>query len=327
MELRTKIDSHEYNFNISHDDTCLMLGSCFTENIGGALQQFKIDTFVNPNGIVFDPHSIARFLHRVIENAPYHAEDLFFYNEQWHSWDHHSRFSSTDKNELIEFINIQFSSFRAALKDAKALFITFGTAWYFELKENRQKVANCHKIPAIQFDRKIADYIDLFGVYSNLVAKLKTFNPSLNIITTVSPVRHIKNGLSDDQHSKSLLRTLCGELPVEYFPSYEMLVDDLRDYRFYKEDLIHPSQLAQKYVWGIFSKQFFSENTIQLNEVITKIHKTLMHRPINPKSPEHITSLRKSITQVETIQHQLPHLNFSKEINEFKHKLELALAQ
>lgn len=321
MQFRTVAEVPKFPFTVSHQDTVLMIGSCFTESIGARLANSKFDVLVNPTGICYDPFAIANTLYRIVENAPYMENDLFYENGLWHSWDHHSRYSGEDKEQVLEFMNIHFSSFRAALKDAKVLFITFGTAWYHTLKDNDRKVANCHKVVASRFERKIAKVNELIQAWEDVIQSLRYYNPSLQIVTTVSPVRHIKNGLIGDKQSKSVLRTLCGELNQHYFPSYEIMMDDLRDYRFYERDMIHPTLQARDYIWNYFVESFLTKSTKEILVMVKKINAALSHKPFHIDSVEHQKFVKKSLDQLETIQSQLPYLNFSKEIKAFESQL------
>lgn len=318
MQLRTEVESIQSKIKISHHDTVLLIGSCFTENMGLRLQNYKFDALSNPFGILFDPYSIAYALFRIIENIPYSLDELENRNDLWHSWDHHSRFSGTESEEVLNYINISMSAFRAALKNAKALFITFGSAWHFQLVQNGRKVANCHKYADHLFDKKIGNFSDLQRLWIERLEQLKYFNPDLQVVFSVSPIRHIKNGLVDDQRSKSLLRTLCGELDAEYFPSYEILMDDLRDYRFYEDDLIHPSKKAQDYIWEIFTETYFEQETININKIIKRIQLAAAHRPMNVHSNEHQSFIEKSISNLEEVEKQLPFINFTREKNAFE---------
>ena len=322
MQFRTQIDPIDTPFTINHQDTVLLIGSCFSDHIFQQLSAVKFDTLNNPFGIQYDPYSISNTLYRIVENATYLENDLFYERGLWHSWDHHSKYSGADKHDVLEFINIHFSSFRSALRNAKVLFITLGTSFYFELAEHEKKVANCHKVPQAKFHRKMAQIGELLPEWEKTISALRDFNPELQIVFTVSPIRHIKNGLVDNQKSKSILRLLASSFDnCSYFPSYEIMMDDLRDYRFYEKDMIHINDTAKQYIWDYFQNVFFEENTIKINRMIRRINAAVLHKPFNPQTKEHQDFIRSSISNLKEVQLKFPYLNFSNQMQAFRSQL------
>ncbi|MDR1698876.1 MAG: GSCFA domain-containing protein, partial [Prevotellaceae bacterium] len=242
------------------------------------------------------PLSIAAALRRLISAKPYEEKDLFFDNGQWHSASHHSSFSDNDKSLCLQKINSRLAEASENLRNARHLFITFGTAWVYEWADGGETVGNCHKLPAKNFKRRRLNIEEIVEKYNDLTAELLAFNPNLNIIFTVSPIRHWKDGAHENQLSKSTLLLAIDRLKnenLDYFPAYEIVNDDLRDYRFYASDMIHLSDVAIDYIWERVGETFFSAKTRKLNDEITQINKAREHRPFNPESEEYQDFLRK----------------------------------
>lgn len=276
-----------------------MIGSCFTENIGARLFERKFNIVVNPFGIVYNPVSIALSLERLLSQQPLFREDeLFEHNGLWHSWDHHGRFSRPERHEALAAINGQISLAVEQLNTTNRLFITLGTADVFCFRNSNRIVANNHKMPAAHFDERRISTLETVEAFGPVFEKLFGLNPDLNVIISVSPVRHTRKGLLENQLSKATLLLACEELrqqfpQVHYFPAYELLLDDLRDYRFYAADMIHPSDVAVDYIWNYFSEMYFSEETKKLNKAIEKILAALNHRPFHPDSEEYKAFIAK----------------------------------
>ncbi len=319
QSFRTVFPSFRSEVSISHTDQVLCIGSCFAEQMGGRLERLKFPTLVNPFGIVFNPISIATSLERLLSGEAFGEADLFQHQGLWHSFDHHGRFSNPDKTAALNGINHSFSAAKEFLKTTNRLVVTLGTAHVFVLKKTGETVANCHKIPAGDFERRRLSVAEVVEALLPVFEKLRQELPSLEIIATVSPVRHLRDGLVENQHSKATLLLaldeICQRLPfAHYFPAYEILLDDLRDYRFYADDLAHPNQLATDYIWQYFEGAFFDEKTQLLCGRIERVLTALAHRPFYPQSAEHQDFKQKQLGAVKQLTAEFPHLGFEREL-------------
>ncbi len=320
---RTEFKIQPSNFNISHTHSLLFIGSCFTENIGFKLNRLKFNACINPFGILFNPDSIYYSISRLLSGEKYTMDEISEKNGIWHSFDYHSDFSSTNKIECLNKINEAFKLGKERICDADILFITFGSAHLYQLKESQKLVSNCHKYPSSAFDKKIFDFDKTFESYKILFDHLKQINPKLRIVLTVSPVRYLSDGFVENQISKSMLILLCSKLQlafqnVLYFPAYEIMMDDLRDYRFYSEDMIHPNEQAVNYIFDIFQKTYFDESTQELSDEIDKIVKTSEHRVFFEDSLGHKKLCETMIKRIEKLKKDFSILNFDKEIRYFE---------
>ncbi len=319
LKFRTKIPNSSFSFDFDHRQPILCMGSCFAEHIGSKLTSFKFTSLLNPFGILYNPYSIASGLEQLSSNRIFSEEDLFEANGQWHSFDHHGHFSDPEKTKAIQNINLKIEEGFHFLKKTNRLILTFGTSNVFVYKKTQEIVANCHKVPNHEFERKALSIESILEKLNPIFDQLKNQNPDLEILLTVSPIRHIRDGLIENQRSKSRLLLACEQLSkkanfIHYFPSYEIMMDDLRDYRFYKEDMIHPSDLAINYIWDYFDQCFFSAETRDLNLKISKIINAVQHRPFHPESEEHQSFLNKQLKAIERIQNEFNYLDFEKEV-------------
>lgn len=271
----------------------MLVGSCFTEHIGARLADRKFKTLLNPFGIVYNPVSMASCLERLLEEKNlFLSEDLFENQGLWRSWDHHGHFAKPDRDAALAGINAAFQAAAGHLKQSNRLLLTLGTAEVHYLLEQNRIVANNHKMPARLFESKRLSVEEVTDVLAACLQKLWARQPQLQVVLSVSPVRHLRNGMVENQRSKAVLllacEALCRQFPqVHYFPAYEILLDDLRDYRFYTADMLHPSEVAVDYIWSYFSGMYFSEETRRLNVELEKIATALRHRPFNPESEQH----------------------------------------
>jgi len=322
MNFRTQVNIPKYNFEVNHNNTCIFTGSCFAENVGKKIEEFKIPSLVNPLGIHYNPLSLANSINLAIDNKKLSEDDLFFANGLWNSYDYHSSFSQTDKSETVSQINNSISEYHSFLKSANFLFITFGTSYIYELAENSKLVTNCHKQPEKTFSRRLLEVSEIVNIWRDLIAKLKDVNPNLQIIFTLSPVRHLRDGASNNQISKSTLLLAIHKLieakDLTYFPSFEIMNDELRDYRFYAEDMIHPSDTAVKYLMEKFSEAFFSDKTQNLNKRVQKIINASSHRPFNTDTANHKSHCKKMLSEINEIMSEFPNLDFNQEILRFQ---------
>ena len=285
MKFRTEIPIQSSDLKISHSDKIMMQGSCFAENISSKFTNAGFSIDLNPFGIAYNPLSLSHNLNRLLDNKLYTEDELFKDKDIYHSFSHHSRFSGTDRDEVLTKINSRLELSSTFLRTANLLIITFGTAYVYHLQSNGAVVSNCHKVPAKFFTYKRLTIEEIISEWNGLIVRLQMFNPSLKILFTVSPIRHWKDGAHENQLSKSILLLSIDELLRNhshcfYFPAYEILLDDLRDYRFYSEDMLHPSSQAIDYIWGKFSETCFDNETIKKAHEFEKIQKSLNHIPL-----------------------------------------------
>jgi len=285
MNFRTEINIPQYDCKIIHDYRIAMQGSCFAEDMASKFLNAGFTIDLTPFGIAYNPMSLSSNLKRLLENKPFRKNELIKENDIYHSFSHHSRFSGTDPNRVLSGINSRMELSSDFLKTADILIITFGTAYVYRLQSTGAVVSNCHKLPANLFTYKRLTIEEIIEEWNDLIVRLKKFNPSLRILFTVSPIRHLKDGAHENQLSKSILLLSVDELINNhsncfYFPAYEILLDDLRDYRFYNEDMLHPSYQAIDYVWGKFSETWFDETTVKKTREFEKVNKSLKHVPI-----------------------------------------------
>ena len=286
MEFRTIIKTGENRGLITHNEPIMLMGSCFSDNIGQRMRTAMMNVDINPFGTIYNPLSIASSLKRLVEKRPVDGNDIFQAGGLWNSFLFHSRFSKSDKMRAIEGMNQRIESAHNHLKHARVLILTLGTAMVYRLRATNTVVSNCHKVPQHQFSRQMESIDGMTKALADAIASLRKFNPDLHIIVTVSPIRHIADGLAQNQLSKASLRVVADNLTkmmpqcVTYFPAYEIMLDDLRDYRFYAADMVHPSDVAIEYIWQTFQATFFDDRTSQAVSRCERVSKRLMHRPI-----------------------------------------------
>ncbi len=278
--------------SIQITDKVLLSGSCFAEEIGHKLQQHKFDALLNPNGILFNPLSIARSMTAYLDDKRYTSGDLFLHEDIWHSWDHHSRFSGTDREEVLARINASQEAASQRLKEADWLVITLGTAHAWYLKEDGRLVGNCHKVSEASFTKKLIPADEIIAALDNMMHRLFFVNRKVNILFTVSPVRYARDGVVENNLSKAMLLQAVHHLVNKfdrlfYFPAYELVLDDLRDYRFFKEDMVHPNEQALQYVWEHFLKACIQLGSQEVARQVAELIRAKGHRPFNPESPAH----------------------------------------
>lgn len=296
---RTIIPVSKASFEIGHIDNILLLGSCFSDNIGAKLQDSQFHVLHNPLGILYNPLSLSKFLKNVLDRKTYQLEELILEDHYYYHFDYHTQIAHTDANTLLREINSQLLQTCEYLKTTNYLFITLGTAWYY--KKEGEVVGNCHKRPAKEFDKQIASIEEIKNSFEDVFRQLKEINPEIKIVFTVSPIRHIKDGFIENQRSKAVLIEAIHQMlneNVSYFPAYEILMDDLRDYQFYKEDMLHPNEVGVNYVWQYFQETYFSEPTKELVQQINQLKKSINHKSLRPKSDaykEFIVSLKRKV--------------------------------
>ena len=323
---RTTIPLPANNLSIDYQDKILCIGSCFTENIGQRLVQYKFPTILNPFGILYNPLSISRSLEILLSEDSYQPNDLIFHNDLWHSMDHHGSFSNPDQNTTLTNINTTLLKAKQFLQSTNRLILTFGTANVFIHKSTNKIVANCHKISNKEFERRKISVTTITEALLPVLKKLKTEIPKLEVILTVSPVRHIRDGLIENQRSKgTLLLAIEGITQsnsfVHYFPSYELMMDDLRDYRFFEKDMVHPNEIAIDYIWEYFQKSYFSTATKDILNQVQKIVAASQHRPFHSQTDAHQHFLRKQLEKIERLSQQFPFLQLRQEQEIFQAQL------
>jgi hypothetical protein len=288
---RKKVTIPSSVLTIERNNFTLLIGSCFSENIGHKLNLYRFNSAINPHGVVFNPISIVDVLNHLSEDK---VIDMYYHNNLWHSWEHNSTFSNPDKHALRNTIQDEINTVRNQLNLQTTIILTLGSAWAYRHKVTGKIVANCHKVPQNQFE-KIC--LQSETCIEQLQQAIHKFHPSVNWIFTISPVRHWKDGVRENNLSKGILHQIVDELikqpNVHYFPAYELVIDELRDYRFYEKDMLHPNELAIDYVWQQFEATYFSEQTRQVNTEITSIITGLTHRPFHPDSIEHLHFLEQ----------------------------------
>lgn len=315
MEFRTQLPiKKQSNTLIDYQSKILLLGSCFSENIGEKFEYYKFQNGVNPFGILFHPKAIATFFERVVKEQYYTENDLVFHNEQWHCFDAHSSLSDFSKEMLLSNLNGVLKTVREELKNTSHVIITLGTAWVYEHKKQNITVANCHKIPQKEFHKRILSVEETTLSLQQTRSLLVELNPDIQIIYTVSPVRHLKDGFIENQQSKAHLLTAVHQKVtnsnVTYFPSYEIIMDELRDYRFYKEDMVHPNQIAVDYIWQQFYTAWCHESTEPIMKQVETIQKGLAHKPFHPNSEQHQQFLKNLEKKKEELLKNFPFMNF-----------------
>lgn len=292
------------------------MGSCFAESMGKKMQDSKFDIVINPFGTIFNPIALQRLLKMALESSSF-PENLYLEREEMHfHYLAHSQVMGYSLEQLRGKLNGELNLTKDYLENGNLLILTFGTSWIYELAESGEQVANCHKQPGNNFNKRLLTLEEMTDALAATISELSEINPHIKIILTVSPVRHTKDGIPENQLSKSLLRVLCGNLEeqfeqVNYFPSYEIMVDELRDYRFYKPDLIHPSEQAEEYIWDKWKASLFDKNTQNLYDQIKRVKLDLAHRPLNPKSEAHQKFLRNLKGKLERLNDQF---DFSSEL-------------
>lgn len=307
---------------ISYHDKILVIGSCFTEHIGGRLQDLKFNVLQNPNGILFNPISVSSAITSYIKNKQYDDTDLFKLNELWQSWQHHSKFSALQKEDVLQNINESQHSAHRFLKHANWAIITLGSAFSYRLAENNQPVANCHRAPGQTFKKHLTGINEITSALKQAIDDLTGFNPAIKIVFTVSPVRHIRDGVIENNRSKARLLEAVHSLidaneQLYYFPAYELVIDVLRDYRFYDIDLVHPNYAGTEFVFEKFTQSFIEKESQAIMEEVQKFVTAAKHKPMHPSSQAHQDFIKKTYNILAEFQQKHPHIDLAKEISYF----------
>ncbi len=318
MKLQTKMPLHKADNQFGYDSRLLLLGSCFVENIGGKLEYFKFQALQNPFGILFHPIAIENLLKRAIKGESYTEKDILFLNERWHCFDAHSDLSDPSAEKLLHKLNSGLEETGQYLTQASHIIITLGTAWVYRNDKSKSVVANCHKLPQNDFTKELLSVETIIESLNNIMKQVRPINPDAVFIFTVSPVRHLKDGFVQNQRSKSNLITAIHQTlenaPLAnhpfYFPAYELMMDELRDYRFYTSDMIHPNELAIDYIWEKFNMVWISEKANTTMQKVEEIQKGLRHKPFDPNSKGHAQFQKSMEQKITYLQQEYPFMDF-----------------
>lgn len=316
MQFTTKIPIQKFQNPITYESRIMALGSCFAENMSEKFEYFKFQNSVNPFGIIFNPISIEKLVNRFVNKIEFTEKDIFFHNDLWHCYEVHSELSNPNKENFLKELNQIIEKSNNQIIDSTHLIITYGTSWVYRNIESNEIVANCHKVPQKQFTKEILSIETIEESIENTITLIQKVNPNCNFIFTVSPVRHIKDGFVENQRSKAhLISAIQGIINSQftihnYFSSYEIMMDELRDYRFYAEDMLHPNQTAIDYIWERFSENYISDESQQVMVEVDSIQKSLLHRSFNPNSERHQKFLENLQQKINTLALKLPHITF-----------------
>lgn len=316
MNFTTKMPISKSNHPIDYSSKMVSLGSCFAVNMAEKFDYFKFQNTCNPFGILFHPLAIEKIILKAINLDFFTEDDIFFHNERWHCYDVHSDLSNVSKEEFLQILNELVKVTNKQITEASHIIITYGTSWVYRNKQTEKVVANCHKVPQNQFDKEILSVATIEKSIQNTIDLIEKVNPNCAIIFTVSPVRHIKDGFSENQRSKAnLISALHSTFDIRhltkgYFPSYEIMMDELRDYRFYAEDMLHPSKVAIDYIWERFCEATISESAFPTMEAVETIQKGLSHRAFNPNSESHLKFLNQLESKINKLKNEFTFMRF-----------------
>ncbi|MEP2236814.1 MAG: GSCFA domain-containing protein [Maribacter sp.] len=315
MNLLTQIPLSKAENTIDYSSQLLLLGSCFSENIGAKLTYYKFQSLQNPLGILFHPLAIEKLIQKSVNQELITKKDVFNANEQWHSFDAHSSLSNPSKEQIIKRLNDALNSTAAKIKKASHIIITLGTAWVYRKTSSNHVVANCHKVPQSNFTKELLSVEEVSESLRRIIALVQSVNPSAQFILTVSPVRHLKDGFVENQLSKSHLisatHKVLEEGKISYFPSYEFMMDELRDYRFYTKDMIHPNEVAIDYIWEKFVEVWIDEATSVTMKKVDEVQRGLRHKAFNPEGEAHQKFLTSLAHKIAYIKQDYPFMDFN----------------
>ncbi len=318
MDFRTKIGITPSSLKITYDHPVMFIGSCFSSYIGSKMAEGHMPVMINPSGTVYNPVSVISTLDTVLTRRWYKQEDIFFHNGMWHSFDHYAEFSGDDPEKVLEKINNNMQKAYSFIKNSGFLFITFGTARVYRYRKTGRIVSNCHKVPAKEFVSELLEVEDIVSLWTEKLNELNRQFPSLKVIFTISPVRHWKDGAHGNQVSKSVLFLAVEELlknnpETNYFPAYELVMDDLRDYRFYDEDMLHPSASAVSYIWDAFAECYLDGKTQNTWREVGRISKATAHRFVSDSQSAIKEFALGMLNQIERITKINPGIDLSLE--------------
>lgn len=320
---RTIVDPAPFSEKLSYQTQGLFLGSCFSSLIGKKLEALKFPVVINPSGVLYNPVSVKNTVDRLLDGILFSGEELLYENGLWFSLMHDTSFSHPDKAVCLDMINRRYEEAVSFLKSVRFLFLTFGTSWVYEWKKDHRVISNCHKLPAGYFARRMLNVDEIVSLYLNLLERLFSSHPDLQVVFTVSPIRHWKDGAVGNQYSKSVLHVAIHRLMEQderllYFPSYEIMMDDLRNYRFYTEDMLHISDVAVKYIWEKFRKAVLAPETDYVIREIEKVIKAMEHKPLHRQTESFRQFVKKTLVLINNLEEQYPFLDLSSEKEYFE---------
>jgi len=311
---RTTFEIPQHHHKLNYSSKSLFMGSCFTENIGNNLKELKFPVCINPTGIIYNPISICSTINYINTGYPFKESDLDFFNDAWFSFSHHGRFAHSDKKQCLENINSEMQNAAVFFKQAEFLFITLGSAYVYTHKKRNEVVANCHKLPSDVFTKSLLKAETIINEFEKALAQIQKSNPNIQVIFTVSPIRHWSDGAIENQRSKSILITAIHEITEKqkncfYFPAYELMMDDLRDYRFYAEDMIHPNASAIEYIREKFTSTFIDIASLEIMKKVMKLKRAMEHRPFGKDSQMYKKFRNDQLNFTIELQKEFPFLN------------------
>ena len=315
MKLQTQIPLVQQTPEINYDSKLVLLGSCFAENMADKFSYFKFQNEVNPLGVLFHPEAILELLTRAHQSNFYNEKDVFFSNDCWQSFGAHSRLNGTSQPQILERLNAALKLTKNQLQKATHVIVTFGTAWVYKHIQSQTIVANCHKQPQNEFDKTILSVDQLQKTFEAIISIFKSFNPDIDIIFSISPVRHLKDGFVENNRSKAHLTAalhavINSSKKIHYFPSYELLMDELRDYRFYKEDMVHPNTIAVDYIWEKFQSTWIHADTTPIMQEVSQLQKGFAHKPFSPTAAAHLEFISKLTKKSKALETKFPFMKF-----------------
>ena len=315
MNFSTKVPIPVSLNQISYNSKIVSFGSCFAENIAQKFDYYKFQNIVNPFGIIFNTVSIHNIIDRIINQKLFTVDDIFFHNHSWHCFDVHSNLSNSDKEILLNNLNEILKSTQQQIIDCSHFIITYGTSWAYKTKENNQVVANCHKMPQKHFTKHLLSANENEIAIEKTISIIKSINPNVKLIFTISPVRHIKDGFRENNVSKSNLISALDNIisknpSIDYFPSYEIVLDELRDYRFYRSDMLHPNEIAIDYIWQRFTESTIDVDVLNIMIAIENIQKMINHKSNNEQSQQNQQLKSKIQEKIQQLQQKHPSLIF-----------------
>ncbi|WP_158962410.1 GSCFA domain-containing protein [Myroides fluvii] len=317
MKFSTVVPVSYTGKKITYEDKILCMGSCFAVNIGEKFKAYQFQQIINPFGILFHPKAIEKLVEYAVKGYEFTTSDVFEHQEIWSSFVAHSDLNELEQEDIVTKLNVKLFDLQMALRESTFIALTFGTAWVYALKETGEIVANCHKVPNTQFDKRLLSYEEVVESYKHIITLIRTVNSEAHILCSISPVRHIKDGFVENQRSKSILLAalhqalaVVQDAKVNYIPVYEIVMDELRDYRFYKEDLIHPNDMAIQYVWERFVAHYVDEQMDAVMKKVDEVQKGLNHRPFNPTAEQHLKFLDSLIEKIDDLLERYPFMSF-----------------
>ena len=314
MQLHTHIPLKPFVPAIDYNSKLVLIGSCFAEHIASKLTYYKFQSVSNPFGILFHPEAIQNLVQRALEKSHYTENEIFQNNERWHCYDAHSDLSGADSQTTLRQLNEAIESTYQQIHESTHIIITFGTAWVYRSKNSGRLVANCHKVPQREFDKELLTVEEIGHSIRNISELIKASGSQAELIFTVSPVRHLKDGFSENQRSKAHLITAVHQAVEDgvghYFPSYELMMDELRDYRYYDRDMIHPNEIAIDYIWEKFRGVWIDPGVYSVMDSVEQIQKGLDHKPFNPRSSQHKEFKKGLEGKIKALQDQYPFMQF-----------------